>query len=98
MPRGARDGQADHVGLRGAADEEPARVGGVARGLGAPPDDLLLDEDGGVVGAAEVGVDDARHEVGQVARPGAPAPMYQPQKRGWSLPIEYGTTRSRTSR
>ena len=28
---------------------------------------------------------------------GLPAPMYHPQNRGWSLPIEYGTTCSRKS-
>ena len=66
-PGAAGDGEADEVGLGGAGDEEPAGGHRVAGGLRAPPDDLLLDEDRGVVGAAHVGVDDAREEVGEVA-------------------------------
>ena len=81
------DRQPDEVGLRRPGDEQPAGVGRVAGGLGAPPHDLLLDEDRRVVRAAEVGVEHAGEEVGEVADRVAGA-HDQPQKRAWSLPIE----------
>ena len=61
------DREPDEVGLRRPGDEQPAGVGRVAGGLGAPAHDLLLDEDRRVVGAAEVGVEHAGEEVGEVA-------------------------------
>ena len=76
---GARDGEPDQVGLRGAGDEQAAGRGGVARRLGAPPDHLLLDEHRGVVGAAHVGVEHAREEVGEVAHGVAGAHVPAPE-------------------
>ena len=101
--RGAGHGEADEVGLRGAAHEEAARVGGIARRLGAPPHDLLLHEDRGVVGAAHVGVEDARQQVREVAdgvaRTHVPAPeprVVVPHRVGHDLRQEVGVCRAGT--
>ena len=78
-PHGAGHGEPDQVGLRGTGDEQAAGRRGVADGLGAPAHHLLLDEHRGVVGAAHVGVEHAREEVGEVAHRVAGAHVPAPE-------------------
>ena len=74
----ARDGQADDIGHRAAADQRPARRCWKADDFLEPADHLLVHQGGGVIAAAEVGALDRGKKIAEraskIARAHIPGP------------------------
>ena len=74
----SRDGQADDIGHRSAADQRAARRGGKPHHLLAPVDHLAVHQGSGMIAAAEVRALDRRKKVakrpGEIARAHVPGP------------------------